>query len=116
MNSDGTNQHELADNAAESCPAWSPDGRKIAFISRQDDEIYIMNANGTEQKRLTDDSGYKEDPVLSPDGTKIAFGSTQNGNWEIYIINIDSTNYQQLTNDIEDDRNPSWSPVPVALP
>jgi WD40-like Beta Propeller Repeat len=68
-------------------PEWSPDGTKIVFRSRRDrvlpqgqccdpyDEIYVMNANGTQQTRLTFDESIDQSPVWSPDGLKIAYSS-----------------------------------------
>ena len=56
-------------------PAWSPDGDRIAFMSIVDWnwDIYVVNADGTEQTRLTDDPGLDSSPSWSPDGQKIAF-------------------------------------------
>ena len=59
-------------------PAWSPDGRKIAFVSDRDgnSEIYVMNADGSGQRRLTRNPAYDADPAWSPDGRTIAFVTT----------------------------------------
>jgi TolB protein len=56
MNADGSGQQNLTRNAAhDRHPAWSPDGRKIAFVSHRDgnSEVYVMNADGSGQRRLT---------------------------------------------------------------
>lgn len=74
-NIDGTEQINLTnDPASDSDPQWSPDGTRIAFV--RDLQIWIMNADGTDQRQLT--AGWTEDfldawPVWSPDGTRIAF-------------------------------------------
>lgn len=80
MNSDGTGQTNLSNNpeANASNPSWSPDGPKIAFESDRDGDldIYIMNADGTGQNRLTDSEPSAEadlEPSWSSDGTKITF-------------------------------------------
>ena len=65
-------------------PAWSPDGRRIAFERDGDHpsaEIYVMNANGTHQHRLTGNPSVNGPPAWSPDGQRIAFDSNRQGNY-----------------------------------
>jgi YD repeat-containing protein len=118
-------------------PAWSPDGAKIAFTSDRDDPgvpaIYVMNANGPNQTRLTFDYGGARDeqPAWSPNGAKLAFVSTRNStletwqetdddgnvitksnlhvNKEIYVMNANGSNQVRLTNTLENDDSPAWS-------
>ena len=80
-------------------PAWSPDGRKLAFVSRRDgnSEIYVMNADGSAQENLTRQPANDSQPSWSPDGRKIAFVSRRDGNSEIYVMNADGS---RLTNAI----------------
>jgi Tol biopolymer transport system component len=84
----------------------------IAFQSSRDGnyEIYVMNADGTEQTRLTDNSARDMNPSWSPDGRKIAFHSRRDGNNEIYIMNADGSEQRNLTNNPAHDWLPSWSP------
>ena len=81
-------------------PAWSPDGAKIAFALIQpehkkdeDPEIYVMNADGSNLKRLTNNGAWDESPVWSPDGGEIAFERMdENSVPHIYVMNSDGTN------------------------
>ncbi len=84
----------------------------IAFSSDRDGnwEIYVMNADGTNQRRLTNNTADDVNPSWSPDRTKIAFHSHRPGDGEIYVMNADGTNQKRLTNNPEDDDEPTWSP------
>ncbi len=85
---------------------------KIAFTSTRDGnvEIYVMDADGSNQLRLTSNAAFDGDPAWSPDGAKIAFTSTRDGNEEIYVMNADGSKQTRLTNNTFLDRTPAWSP------
>ena len=103
----------LTSTDADRDAAWSADGRRIAFMSERDGnaEIYVMNADGSGQTRLTNDPGFDADPTFSPDG-QIAFNSTRDGgNPEIYVMNGDGTGQTRLTFDPATDRQADWSPT-----
>ena len=110
----GVNVVQITFTGSDYQPVWSPDGRKIAFVSDRvaDYEIYVMNADGTDQTNLTNDpDGDDERPTWSPDGTKIAFQSDRNFDYEIYVMNADGTNQVNITNNsAADDLMPAWSP------
>ena len=67
--------HSVA--SMDSAPAWSPDGRQIAFESDLDGdpEIFVMNADGSGVRQLTHNTIWDEGPAWAPDGTKLAFSS-----------------------------------------
>jgi TolB protein len=69
-----------------------------------------MNADGSEQWRLTDDPGVDLRPSRSPDGARLAFASNRSGNREIYFMDPDGSNVEKLTDHISEDGDPSWSP------
>ena len=139
MNVDGSNQVNLSNSgASDGQPSWSPDGRKIAFASDRDHagyaSIYVMNADGSGQTRLTwGDAPFRdEQPVWSPDGTRLAFTSTRDSvieswqetdeeggvvqrsalriNREVYVMNADGSSQVRLTDSLGNDDSPSWSP------
>ncbi len=80
-------------------PVWSPDGKKVSFASNQDGnwEIYVVDLETKEVRRLTDTSANEVAPSWSPDGGRISFSSDRSGKWEIYTMKIDGTEVQQLT-------------------
>jgi TolB protein len=98
-------------------PAWSPDGRKLAFVSRRDgnSEIYVMNADGSDQENLTRQQASDSNPTWSRDGRKLAFVSRRDGNSEIYVMNADGSGLRNVTRTPWDDLDPAWSPDGQAI-
>ena len=115
--------HVNATNASGMSP-WSENWKfttpvfqlgKIVFMSGLDStgkvpQIYIMDVDGGNWKRLTNNMGGDWWPEWSPDGTKIAFNSVRDGNHEVYIMNTDGSNQINLTNNPAADGQPTWSP------
>ena len=104
----------MTDTPAEDyCESWPPDGSKIAFESDRDGniEIYVMNADGSNQINLSNNEALDSKPRFSPDGKKIIFMSERDGNPEIYYMNIDGSNVTRLTYNAAADIVPNWQPV-----
>jgi Tol biopolymer transport system component len=126
MNADGSGTKRLSRNPKpDSGPAWSPDGQKIAFqrvvgvipcgtggCGRGDSDIYVMNADGSEQRNLTRKPSLDlGSHAWSPDGQKIAFQRRPKGkNWDIFTINADGSGERNLTRNRSHDIDAAWSP------
>ena len=99
----------------ELSPAGSPPELtgKITFAVAapgQQSDIWVMNADGTDRVRLTDDPAADFAPAWSPDASRIAFVSSRDGNPEIYVMTADGSQQVRVTNDPGSDRDPDWSP------
>ena len=103
----------LTQNAADDIfPVWSPDARRVAFVRQIGDkaDVFVMNADGTGQKRLTRSAAHDFMQAWSPDGRRIAFLSNRDGNWEVYVMNADGSGQRNLT------RNKATTVIPPGRP
>ncbi len=115
VNIDGSDVEVIrSDNDAMNiAPAASPDGSRVAFASDRDGEdleIYVVDTDGGNLRRLTDSSSRDAQPTWSPDGQWIAFTSTRDAGFEVYIMRADGSDLRRLTDNQAIDGDPAWSP------
>lgn len=121
INPDGSDEKRLTDHPAiDMHPFWSPDGKKIGFTSQRDinlenpnilnPEVYVMDPDGRNEKRLTNHPAEDWGNSWSHDGKKILLTSDRSGNWDVYSMNVDGTGLNNLTKHSAWDMDPDWSP------
>lgn len=118
INRDGSGLRQLTTSLADDDqPSWSRDGSRIAYRSRASEvsfDIWTMNAQGGDQRRLTSDPlpaiADEARPAWSPDGSRIAYASEWNGNMDIWTMKADGSDRRPVTRTPERDSDPAWSP------
>ena len=92
-------------------PAWSPDGRLIAFSSKRDgpSHLFVMNADGTGTRRLTDTAADDLHPSWSPGGTELVFQRGSPG--RLFVVRSDGTGARRVGRDPAEQSDPAWSPA-----
>ena len=112
MQADGSARRKLADDGG--APSWSPDSRRIAY--EKGEQIRVINADGTDDARLTQQPFGAFQPAWSPDGSRIAFITTVDepedrpAERHIFLVNPDGTGLVNLSRGRADDESPTWSP------
>ena len=100
-------------------PAWSPDGRTIAFQGYRAGtyDIWVLAPDGSGLRQLTTDLYDDREPAWSHDGTRIAFSSDRSGNgsYDIYVIDLRMPSLQRITATTENEHTPAWSPDDAQL-
>jgi TolB protein len=115
----GSTPHSLTSDIGKDSayPAWSPDGNRIAFQSKRDGDlfqVYVMDADGNNKRRLSDGAGFAGMPTWSPDGQSIAYVSgqqqTTGSQRELYTVPVDGGAPRKLTSLGSSLSDPEWSP------
>ena len=110
----GTTGHFNALRFIDSAGTWSPNGRRLAFVSYEngDNQITIWNVVKEEIERSfsVENVTSMKNPAWSPDGSKLAFAGTDGGISDLYVLDLDTESVRQITNDRYADLQPTWAP------
>ncbi len=111
---DGENARVIADSPQPlMSPAWSPDGRRLAYVSFEGNQsaIYVQTLRTGTRERVSARAGINGAPAFSPDGRQLALTlSRDQGNLDIYTLDLATQTLRQLTNDPAIDTEATWSP------
>ena len=83
-------------------------GRQGSVASQE--QIYLMNTNGSNQRNISNSPVEDSRPAWSPDGNQIVFSSFRDGNSQIYMMDVDGSNRQNISNNAFSNSDPSWKP------
>ncbi len=110
---DGHDPHTLVRQKAPLLsPAWSPNGKKIAYVSlaNHHSAVYVQNVESGRAVKVASKSGLNSAPAWSPDGKKLALSLSIHGQPDIYILNLENGDLTQVTSSQAIDTEPAWAP------
>jgi TolB protein len=110
---DGHNsQQVLSSREPILSPAWSPDGRKLAYVSFETERpaIYVQEVGTGQRAQIASFAGINGAPAWSPDGRRLAMTLSKDGQPDIYVMDVASRNLERITNNSSIDTEPAWAP------
>ena len=107
----GVKRRLTTNNAIDTAPSFSPDGKSIVFVSDRGggQQLYIISTQGGDAKRISFGKGRYATPVWSPRGDLIAFTKIKEGKFHIGVMRVDGTKERLLTTSFLDE-GPAWAP------
>lgn len=111
--SDGQNPQTIVSSKEPiMSPAWSPDGRRLAYVSFENRQttVFVQELATGRRERVASFPGINSSPAWSPDGNRLALTLSRDGNPEIYVLDLNSRATTRLTNSPGIDTEPAWSP------
>jgi len=95
------------------CPAWSPDGKKIAYSAMTSGtrQIWVYDTTTGEEVQLTDGHGHKENPAWAPNALHLMFNSSTTASSDLFMINLNQKKAVKITSGQGEKRFPAWEPA-----
>jgi len=93
-------------------PAWSPDGKQLAYVSFETGRpgIYVQNIKTGKRKKVASFPGIDSAPAWAPDGNRLAMVFSKTGNPDLYVLNFETFQLKRVTDEWSIDTEPTWTP------